>query len=341
MAVFGPNQRQELLIGNALAAETTFSTFQSGASDKELAVLSAGGGAVAANEKFYVLQKTSGNAGLGLDFEFSDKIDPAYVEYVAMKEYAPEVQKLVTVTGFTGTPKANATYEVMIRLYNDGGSLSTENFRHIVGSYVTGSETVTNADVINGIVDSLNASLTLDGGIGLFDVNNVTDTSITIEAKPQSGDPAKNIASQIQFDVQVAVKSNGSDPETGLPESYNILTATTTTTAFPGIGTGKQVQNLEYFCRGYNYEAYRQTGYPADFTQPALYSDYNGAYNVIHISYYKKNSVVGVEEQPRIVSIAVEKIPGNPASNAATNDVLAQLRTAIGSEKVPADLAVV
>lgn len=342
MAVFGPNQREELLIGNAVATETTVATFISSAANEELGVYSKDGTAAAANEKFYVLQKTDGPSGSNknLNYEFSDGIDPRMVKSVRLKAYEAETQRVVTVTGFTGTPQTNATYEVLIRLYDDGGALSTENFRIIGGYFVTDSSTTTtNANIIDGIIDSLENAQVLEGD-QLFTFANVGNNSMTITAQRQIGDPAKDIADPIRFDVQVGVKSNGADVNTGLYTNYNILTATVTTAGSPGAGTGKYVSNLEWFTRGYKYEVYRQTGYPADFTQPALYADYNGAYNIIHIDYYTKNSVVGVEEQPRTLTLAVEFTPGTIASNAATNSVLASLRTAIGSNAtVPADLA--
>ena len=88
MSVFGPNQVEELVIGTAVASETTVPTFISSASDKEIAVLSADGSAVAAGEKFKVLQKTSGSASKGLNYEFSDVIDPSKVEKVILKEFS-------------------------------------------------------------------------------------------------------------------------------------------------------------------------------------------------------------------------------------------------------------
>lgn len=338
MAVFGPNQREELLIGNAVASETTVSTFISSASNQELGVFSKDGTDVASGEKFYVLQKTNGPANVGLNYEFSDVVEPDKVNKVTLKAYQAEVQRVVTVTGFTGTPQANATYEVLIRLYDDGGALSTENFRIISGFYVTDSSTVSNQTIIDGIITDLRRGQQLEGD-DLFTFANVGNNSITITSKRQVGDPAKDIADPIRFDVQVAVKSNGVDPATSSPTVYNLLTATVTTAGSPGAGTGKYVSNLEWFTRGYKYEAYRQTGYPADFSQPALYANYDGAYNMIHISYYSKNSVAGVEEQPKVLSLAVQFTPGTVSTNAATNAVLAKLRTVLGSSNVPADLA--
>lgn len=334
MAVFGPNQKEELLIGNALSTETSVADFISSAADKELGVYSKNGGAVAANEVFYLLQKTNGDAVKGLNYEFSNGIDPKYINYIKAEKFKPSVEKAIRVNGFTGTPKANATYQVSIRLYNDGGTLSTENFRHIHGSWVTSDDVTvahTNANIIQGLVDSLNRAQKKEGD--KFTITGGADF-IDIVALPTSGNPIQDIAKQTEFDIEVSVKSNGLNPDTAQPESYPILTADLVAAADPGVGTGKWASNLETFTRGYNYEAYRGASYPANFTQPELYSNYNGQYNVIHIGYYFKHSVAGVEEQPSVLTILFDNTGGVTAINA----VLAQLRIVAPNAAVPADL---
>lgn len=335
MAVFAPNQREELLIGNSVSSESTVADFISNASNQEIGIYSKNGGDVSTGDKFYILQKTNGPAGdfKNLNYEFSDAIFPSGVTSVRLAQFSPELQKSVTVTGFTGTPQANATYEVLIRLYEDGGAMSAENFRNIGGYFVTDNSTVTNAEIVQGIVDNLNKSQVAEG-TQLFTVINDNDDSIIIEGQRQIGDPAKDIADLIKFDVQVSVKSNQADANTSLYQSYNLLTSTITSAGSPGKGEGKYVANLEWFCRGYNYEASRQSGYPVNFSQPAPYADYNGTYNIIHINHYRKNSVAGVEEQPRTTTIAIEVNVKDLSTNAATNDVLDKLSNALGSTNI-------
>ena len=55
-----PNQVGEIMIGNAVASQTTVATFIASALDKELKVLSKDGTNVAAKKPFYVLQKAIG-----------------------------------------------------------------------------------------------------------------------------------------------------------------------------------------------------------------------------------------------------------------------------------------
>ena len=116
--MFGPRQVGELIVGNALATESTVKTFIASATDKKLGVFSADGTAPAANKPFYLLQKTAGDSAKGLNYEFSDKIDPRYVEKVTLAQYAPEVAKVVKVDGFAtaGVVAAQRTYEIEIRV---------------------------------------------------------------------------------------------------------------------------------------------------------------------------------------------------------------------------------
>ena len=156
--MFGPNQVGELMIGNAAASQTTAQTFVASANDKELAVVASTGAAVAVNVPFKVLQKTAGDASRNLNFEFSDIVEPKYVERVTVSAYLAETQKSVTVAGFTGNVVADTTYGVEIKLLSD---LSPENFEIIHGYYVTGASVVGVTDVMirDGVLSSLRKTL--------------------------------------------------------------------------------------------------------------------------------------------------------------------------------------
>jgi hypothetical protein len=337
MSVFGPNQVEELIIGNAVATETTVATFIASATDKEIKVLSATGGAAASGKAFKLLQKTSGDAAKGLNYEFSDVIDPAKVDKVILKPYTAEVQKAVTVSGFTGNVVANTTYAVEVRLYNDGGTLSPENFATVTGYYVTGASIVGITDQIiqDGVINSLKSNLKKRGDFEVV-VATVNANSFTITGKPQVAVAGKITGRQIEFDVTAKQFLNSSVSH----ENLGLLTTTVTAVNNPGTGTGKYAVNLEWFTKGYKYEVYRQTGYPADFATPS-YASPTGIYNVIHIKYFDDRISPTVEKQPKVLTILVDKVVNNLANNAATNDVLADLTTILGAGKVPAALPVV
>lgn len=336
MSVFGPNQVEELIIGNAVAAEGAIPAFITSASDKEISCVGVSGEAFASGEAFKVLQKTSGNSTKGLNYEYSDIIKPTKVEKVIVAEHSAEVLKEVTVAGFTGNVVADTTYSVEIRLYNDGGSLSPENFVTISGYYVTGSdisgETV--ATIGQGIADSLNYNLAKRGG-SEFTVTFDTD-AITIGAQYQDVVPGKIIGRPIDFDVTAKQFVSGDLYQNDL----FLLTVTVGTAGSPGVGTGKYAVNLEWFTKGYKYEVYRQTGYPADFNTP-YYANKDGYYNAVHVKYFDSRISPAVERQPRVLTVLIEKAADDLASNAPTNTFLAQLRTILGTDAVPADLPVV
>ena len=341
MAVFSPNQVGELIVGNAVASETTAATFVTSASDKEIKVLSKDGTAPASGAPFYVLQKTSGTASKNLNYEFTDVIGANKVESVTVGEYKAAVAKEVTVSGFTVAPRVNTTYEVLVRILEDGGSLSVENFRILNGFYVTGNDVtgITNDIIIDGIISNLEKSQEKEGSDSFTFVK--SGTSIVVTEVLKASDPARDIADPVVFEVQAYIKSNNPNQATGAISVYSDLTATVTTAGNVGVGTGKGIANYEWFTKGYKYEVYRDTGYPANFNTPYYAQDQTKTYNVINIIYFSENNVVGVEKQYKQLTIAVEVTAGDVSTNAATNAVLADLRTVISSTSIPADLAVV
>lgn len=336
MSVFSPNQVEELIIGNAVATETTVPTFIATASDKEIKVLSADGSAPALGKDFKLLQLTAGDSAKGLNYEFSDVIKASKVDKVILKTYAAEVQKAVTVSGFTGNVVANTTYAVELRLYNDGGTLSPENFATVTGYYVTGASVAaeTAATIRDGVLKSLNANLTKRGAFEVVAV--AAGADITITGKVQKVVPGKITGRQIEFEVTGKQFLNSSI----LKENLGLLIVTVNAKNYPGAGTGKYAVNLEWFTKGYKYEVYRQTGYPADFATP-YYASIAGVYNVIHIKYFSDRQSPTIEKQNKVLTILVDKVVNNLANNAATNSVLTDLRTILGTANVPAALAVI
>lgn len=334
MSVFSTNQVEELIVGNAVATETTADTFISTASPKEIKVLSSDGTAPAVGKDFKFLQKTSGSSPL--NYEFSDTVKADKVLDVVLVPFKAAVEKSVAVTGFDANVLANHTYAVEIRV---NGPISVENFDLITGYYVTGSNVtgVTPATIRDGIEKSLNANLDRRGStefvITTPDTGGVTDLVITSQSQPLV--LGKKDGKSLQFDVTAKVFDNVAITS----ENLGLLVTEVLDEANPGAGTGKYVANLEWFTKGFKYEAYRETGYPADFGEP-YYVDASKDFNIIHVVYYSDRANPSVETQRKVITVAVE-YDGTVADNAVTNSVLADLRTALGSDKVPADLAVV
>jgi hypothetical protein len=335
--MFGPNQVGEVMIGNAAATETTATTFVATASDKELAVVSRDGTAAAAGKPFFVLQKATEAEG---GIEFSDTVNPRYIDKITVKAYEAEVLGSLKVDGFTatGAVAAKRTYEVEIRVEN---ALSPENFDIIPGYYVTGqvigSDTATT--IRDGIIVSLNKNLARRGG-NEFTVA-ASGTGISVTEQYQPNDPGRNEGRKLLFSVTGKVFENV--PTNGQGGNLGYLTTTVLATAYPGNGTGKFATNYEYFCKGYKYDANREVGWPANFAgRTPYYAVSTGIYNTIQIKYFMPRNETSVERQYKVMTILVQKAADTLANNAATNTLLTSIRTASSAYvTVPANLAVV
>lgn len=335
MSVFGPNQVEELIIGNAVASETTLATFISSASDKEIKILSADGSAPAAGKDFKVYQKTAGNAGKGLNYEFSDIIKANKVDKVILATYTAETLKSVTAT--VGSAVASTSYAIEVRIYNDGGSLSPENFAVVTGYYTSAASGDTVTTIRDGLLTSLNYNLTKRGASEVTATASSTN-AILIQGQAQSVVAGKIVGKQIEFDVT---------GKSFLISAVNHVNTNLITTVInaqnnPGKGTGKYAVNLEWFTKGYKYDAARYGGYPADFMERVpFYASASGVYNVIHILYFEDRESPSVEKQRKVLTILVDKVTNTLANNAATNGVLDNLQTILGAANVPADLAII
>lgn len=337
MSIFGTNQVEEVIIGNAVATEATVSAFKATASEKEIKALANDGGAAVEGKLFYLLQKTGGDATKNLDYEFSDRINPKKIERIVLKEYAPEVQKSVTVAAFDGNVVANTTYAVSIRLYNESGALSTENFRILSGYYTTGSSVagVTAGDIRDGIVAALNVELESRGGSEFVVSQSDAPTALTITGKYQGVTAGTDIGAQMEFDVTAKTLQEAGG------ENLGLLSVTVDANNYPGNGTGKQVVNKEWFVKGFKYSPYRGMDYPAGF-DTQYQADKAGIYNGVIITYKTDRISPTVEEQKRSLIIYVAKPTDDLAGNAGTNALLADLRVFVGANAdVPADLAVI
>ena len=335
--MFVPSQVGEMMIGNAVATETTSATFIASASDKELKVISKDGTAVAAKKPFYVLQKADAIPG---GFEFSDKVDPRYVEKVTVTAYSAEVLGSYKVDGFNtaGVVAAKRTYEVEIRLEDQ---LSPENYTTIQGYYVTGqvlgSDTATT--VRDGVLVSLNKNLSNRGSDEFTAV--ADGTGILVTEKYQKNRVGRIDGRKLRFTVKGKVFENVPTSDNG--SNLNLLTTTQITAPKPGNGDGKWVTNAEYVLKGFKYDPSREYGYPANFGNlTPTYASASGVYNLIHIKHYMPRTETSVERQYKVLTIAVDKGTDTLANNANTNAILTSIRTAVDTyATVPANLAVV
>lgn len=325
MSVFGTNQVEELIIldSSNVANSVRKASVTDNAVDTE-------------GEKFRVIQEE----GDLLTSQFTDVVDPSKVNKVILKEFSAAVEKSVKVGNFVDADIVeDSTYILETRILEDGGTLSAENFAIVSGYYQTGSSD-TAQTVAENLAASINANLTRRGGdelevVAQEDSGNAGEYEVIITSKPQNVVKGKIVGRPIRFEVNHKIFTSGD------PVSENVNNVDVETVTFPssGTGTGKYAVNLEWFTKGFKYEAYRETGYPADFTERTpFFASANKTYNVVHIKYFSDRQSPSVEKQQKVLTILVERT--DLASNGDTNTLLGQLSTVLGASKVPGDLAV-
>lgn len=326
-SIVSPKNVGKLIIADAVATETTNSTFNATASVGEVAVVSANGAAVAANAPFKLVNKRDTSlTGVNI----SDTIDPRQIDYVKVADYVAEAPKIVEVDGFTGTPIANATYRVSIRKYDH--IQSPENFRHVHGFVVTPvNNTMTYADIQAELVANLNASLKREDALKEIEAS-VSGTTIVLTGKVQSFVKGKDEGRPVNFDVEVSVKDNSPATLAEAGTSYDILTVATTQALSWGVGTGKQVALAEYSLKGYENADYgREMGFPNNFNVNYL-ADPAGEYKTLIIGFHKDREGTNVERQFKELTLVSTDL-------AVINAVKASIATAAPGVSIPADLA--
>lgn len=291
------DQIREIIVGEAIASETTLGTFLSGASPKELAVVSADGTAPAYGKPFFIVGKHTDGSLIK-----SDIIKPETVKRVKGVPYVAPVQKVVTVSSFV-VPSTNGDvqeYMVEIRLLNQG-SLSVNDWLLYFG-HTKFTKTSTNdaEDVVDALIASLNrnfskvngATATTNPYFTFAKTGSGSTAALTITSKSQPYVAGKKFARPVEFEVNM---------------KEGDATVAVTTPGKVGVGAGPQVAQLEYFLRGFRGDYHRGTAYPFDWPYYGN-SDGTGTYNgieILHIPHgeggineikARKESTVAVKE---------------------------------------------
>jgi len=303
MSVFGFNQVGEMIIGKTYASESNIPDFISDAAEDSVQMLSSDSTAVALNKPFKVLQKTSSASG---NIEFTEEIDPKNIISIKTAAYQAPVDRVLTIEGFTGTIRPNATYEVFIRLLNDGGSLSPENFRFIPAFYVTPDDVtgLTFADILNDLKANLDKSLAREGNTSLTVAVDTGDGELSVTGGATPFSLGKLDGRPVEYELQAAVRSNG-DSTNQSGNYFNDLTVVTTEPGSKGSGAGTDVANLEWFIKGNKYTRYRDLGGPVGFDTPYLINP-GSTYHIVNIAYYQERAYTNVEKQHRALYVVFE-----------------------------------
>lgn len=301
MSVIGVKQVGHLLIGSTYNGDPDFSNFSS-ADDKALQVISKDSTTLKKGP-FKIFQKANSTPG---GFEFSEIINPDNIEVLSVVKYKAPVNRTVKVTGFTGTVRGNVTYEVFIRLLNDGGSLSVENYRHILGAYVTPQDVtgITFTDVLNGIKANLDKTLSREYNSDFTITVNTGAGELSVEGGSRDFVLGKKDGRPVEFDLIAAVRDNGGD-STVSDTRYDDLSVVVVQPGDAGTGTGNQVANLEWARAGEKGDRYRMIGYPNNF-DTKYYANPGSTYHIVNIAYFEDRKYTNVERQYRVLQVAVE-----------------------------------
>tara|TARA_R110000772_G_scaffold8692_1_gene28788 strand:- start:1198 stop:2205 length:1008 start_codon:yes stop_codon:yes gene_type:complete len=328
MSVIGANQVGHILIGATYHGNSDISDFITNAGNKALQVVSKDSASLQAGP-FQILQKASDMAA---GFKYSEVINPSKIGKITVKAFTAASSRQVKVSGFSGTVRGNVTYQVFIRLYNDGGSLSPENFRFINGFYVTPQDAsaLTFADVLAGLKASLDGALSREYNSSFVITTNASE--LIVEAGNTEFVLGVKDGRPVEFDLQAAVRDNGGD-NTVSDARYDDLAVELVQAGSAGSGTGNAVANLEWARVGQEGNKYRLVGYPANFRE-IYHADPTLTYHVVNISYYEDRTSTIVERQYRVIQIAVENVDqdGGGAGTVFTaiNALITDLNTATG-----------
>ena len=121
---------------------------------------------------------------------------------------------------------------------------------------------------------------------------------------------------------------------TELPTTTATGTATTTPTIVnvagnPGVGTGMQVAENEFYLKGERNDYMRGAGYPHNLKNVYL-ADATASYNTIEIGFYEEGRDEAKKSNKQLtVAMQTAAVP-----NAAVNSVIADLNTILGASSV-------
>lgn len=128
-----------------------------------------------------------------------------------------------------------------------------------------------------------------------------TSSVLVIQSKAQALELGKKEGRPLEFDITAKVSKVGD-------EAFGTVqpTVKVTTSGFVGVGTGKQVANMEYFYRGNRGDTFRGLNFPYNWpTSTKTFSDPAGTYDLIEISYVETGDGLNQIELDKSIVIAV------------------------------------
>ncbi len=252
------------------------------------AIVKYDGAAAAAGEEFALVVKNNRN-GITL----SDTINPHRIKYVKSLAPVARVAKSVVVSDIT--VEAGELYRLAVIL-PEYGSLSVED-ELIKEGYYKAKTGDTAENVVDGLIKSLSKALSRMpfGSEGHFSYTPAGGAAIQLPAsqyftlsKTGAGANATlTIAEKLTAvnDYYVVGRKDNLNMNFVVTPEFPELPTVTVTAGNPGIGTGHQVANMEYYYLGNRGDTFRGMGYPHNFV--AKYdTDVTKNYHLIEIGYW-------------------------------------------------------
>lgn len=306
------NTVNEIILGTAVASESTLDAFKTSASAGEVGVFTQDGTAVAAGKDFVFAQKTAD--GLFV----SDVIKADSVKPYTISADAPEQAQVVTVTP-PSTITAGSDYILNIHIF-EHGSLSVEDTMIKFATFRPGAG-ATAEDVVDGLIASLKRNFSREPGA------TATENPLFTFTKSGSGGSATLLITQ---KLQPYIRGK----KFGRVNPFSVFTKFSpdeddkilepTTPYKPGKGTGKQIAAMEYDLRKNRGDEYGDQGWP--YTFPVITrADEGAGYNtltLIHSSGHEGFNPVNMRKQ---VVVAITE-----ALSAGIDDLIGKVNTLTG-----------
>ncbi len=316
MALAAQNQVRNLFVGLDFPEHANVGAVKAG-SNGDLALLSADGTAPAAGENImFFLKEASGTV------VSSDVIKPSNVLYAKSIPFVAQTMGTGTISGLTVDVNTLYSVEIAIAGY---GSLSREDeyLKKAFYKAVTGDD---QEDIVDGLIASLNRNFSREVGA------TASSNPSFAFSKTGSGASAALVVTEkpvANFDVNKMTRK-------GLDFRVN-CTATTTPTIVnvagtPGVGTGMQVAENEFYLKGERNDFLRGAGYPHNLNNSYL-ADASASYNTIEIGYWEE----GRDEAKKSKKSITINVPfTNLAGNSVINALVTDLNTALGAGTIDA-----
>lgn len=308
------NTVNELILGSAVATETTLDTFKASASPGEVGVFTLDGTALAAGKPFVFAQKTADSVFV------SDVVYPESVSSYTAAVDAPEVAKVVQVTPPAAADiTVGSDYIVRIHIF-EFGSLSVEDTYLKFGTYrpVTGD---TEQQVVDGLIASLNRNFSREPGA------TATSNPLFTFSRSGSGATSKLVITQ-KLQPYVTGKKFGRvnpfDVFADFTPDAEPVKGTVTTPYNPGKGTGKLVAAMEYDLRKNRGDIYGNINWPYNFDVITRANPATG-YNMLEITHSRGHEGFNPVHMRKQVTIAITE-----ALSAGIDNLIGKLNTLTG-----------